>query len=144
MPAIARLVFWGLVVFFILWCQAQWKYIMSEAATTTYSAPHVIPEYADTDGDGFVPAQGDALYDAHYAQEVNVPNSEALQSLAQIPVAVSEAELLQAQAEQTAAETERIRQDTKMSLWGTRVIIAIAIAVILLIAFAMFGNKVQQ
>lgn len=143
MPRIAQLGFWSLIVITFLICRNEWKQAM-EGNVTTYSAPHVIPEYADTNQDGFVPAQGDPLYDAHYAEEVNKPNSEALQGLAQIPVAISEANLLQAQAEQTEAETERIRQNTKMSLWGTRVILAIVVTVVLLVTFAMFGGKAQQ
>lgn len=43
-------------------------------------------EYAAPNGDCFVPPQGDPLWDAHYAENVNTPNCQAYldQSLAHI------------------------------------------------------------
>jgi len=137
MPRIAQLILWGTVIVFVGYCYANIRYALGYDTrnTVTYSAPHVISEYADTDGNGFVPAQGDPLYDQHYAQEVNVPNSEALQVLAQIPVAVAEANYTQAEADKLKAETERIRQDTKMSIWGTRVVLVVVIGFVLFIVY---------
>ena len=65
------------------------------------STPNMHPEYRDVDGDGFVPAQGDPLYDEHYAKDVNSPNADALDTLAD--------------SHYTEAEAERIRAETQKS-----------------------------
>lgn len=70
----------------------------------TNTAPGFNPAYADTDGDGFVPAAGDPLYDEHYAKDVNNPNAQALDTLAEQEKKLAEAEWIQEQANKAAQE----------------------------------------
>ena len=74
----------GLAGLFLLGCLAAFMNpaLWGSNGGLLGTTPNQHPEYADSDGDGFVPAQGDPLYDEHYAKEVNGPNSEAKENLA--------------------------------------------------------------
>jgi hypothetical protein len=89
------------------------------------TTPNQHPEYADTDGDGFVPAQGDPLYDEYYAKNVNNPNSQALETL-------GDAEINQAQAEQIRAETEQMRVGTVL----TYAVLGVVVLILLIVVWA--------
>lgn len=81
------------------------------------------PEYADQNADGFVEPQGDPLWDAHYAQEVNEPNSEAKENL-------GDAALKEAQARNIQSQTNA----SNFTLW---IFGAIVLGVIGFFAYAM-------
>lgn len=139
METIIRLGFLGAIIAFLGICYTGIQRVTSyDPGGPVYSAPHVVPAYADTDGDGFVPAAGDPLYDEHYAEQVNLPNSEALQGLNQIPVLAAEANLINAEAARVRAEAEQIEQETKAGKFGAIVTLVIVGAVILLILAAIF------
>lgn len=139
METLLRLGFLGVLVAFLGICyQGMQRLTTYEPNQPVYSAPHVVPQYADTDQDGFVPAQGDPLYDQHYAQQVNLPNSEAVQGIANVQQIIADANYTQAQAEQIQVQTELMEQDAKMGIWGARVTAVIVIAVLLLIAAMIF------
>ena len=83
------------------------------------TSPGTNPAYADRDGDCFVPAQGDPLWDEHYAQNVNPENCSAVESREQADLLIKEQQLREEEAKNLAAQTEQTR-------WGTRLILIIA------------------
>lgn len=62
------------------------------------TTPNQHPEYKDVNGDGFVEAQGDPLYDAWYAQNVNPGNTGAKLTLAEEELTYAQADAVRAQA----------------------------------------------
>lgn len=84
-------------------------------------------DYVADDGDCFVPPQGDPLYDAHYAQEVNRPNCDAL-------VDQSTSKLLDAQ-------TEKIETDTMAGVLGVYLILGVVLLVFILLGVAIFKGS---
>lgn len=72
--------------------------------------------YVAKDGDCFVPPQGDPLYDAHYAQEVNVPNCNAF--------------LTQAEARYTQAQTRKENVETNLQIFGLAVFLLTLVGII--------------
>ena len=65
---------------------------------TGSTPPGTRPEYADSNEDGFVPAQGDPIWDEHYAKDVNDPNSQALENLGNAAIKEAQAEYIEVQA----------------------------------------------
>lgn len=82
------------------------------------------PEYADTDGDGFVPAQGDPIWDEHYAKDVNDPNSQALDNL-------GDAAIKEAQAEYIEVQTKKETQGMYLSYAAFAVVIVALVVVVI-------------
>ena len=78
--------------------------------------------YVAHPGDCFVPPQGDPLYDAHYAQQVNTYNCEAFKT--------------QAQAKFIDAQTEQTRVNTLQGIMGVYLIFGIAAATLILLLIA--------
>jgi hypothetical protein len=73
--------------------------VFQQPPTSVYgTTPNQHPEYRDADGDGFVPAQGDPLYDSWYAQQVNPGNTGSQLTLAQATETVSRAGLNESKA----------------------------------------------
>lgn len=71
-------------------------YRVQEATSDHWSPRNYVP----ADGECFVPPQGDPLYDAHYAQNVNAPNCQAFKNQ-------SEAKNIDAETRAQNAETNR-------------------------------------
>jgi hypothetical protein len=90
-------------------------------AVISGTTPNQHLEYRDDNRDGFVNPQGDPLYDEHYAKNVNVPNSQALETL-------GDAAINQAQAQHIQAETQQLRVGTNLTY-----AILVVVAIILLI-----------
>jgi hypothetical protein len=75
-------------------------------------------EYVTINGECFVRPQGDPLYDAHYAEKVNMYNCEAYE--------------MQENAQHTEADTRRIDWETMQSRLATY---GFSIVVIMILAF---------
>ena len=73
-------------------------------------------EYVPANGDCFVPAQGDPLYDEHYAKNVNTYNCDALKT--------------QSQAKNIDAQTRVTDLRTQQGQLGTGVLLALALAIV--------------
>lgn len=71
----------------------------------------------------FVPPQGDPLYDAHYASNVNVPNCEAFK--------------VQAEARHIDAETRDTRWNTTNGMIGVSAIFFVVACILGLLGFAV-------
>lgn len=83
--------------------------------------------YTVQGSDCWVHPQGDPLYDAHYAQNVNVPNCNAY--------------YIQEQAQKTEAETRQVDWNTNQGKFGVSVIFIVVVGVLFaLVIMALKGG----
>lgn len=81
-------------------------------------------DYVARPGDCFVAPQGDPLYDAHYAENVNVPNCNAFKT--------------QSEARFVDAQTDKVRTETGVNTFGVYGIFGI-VGIILVVS--IFGRR---
>ena len=88
--------------------------------------PHQDTAYAAHGNSIIVRPQGDPLWDEHYAKNVNVPNSEAVEN--------------EATANKINAQAKQIKTESTMNLIGLYALLGIVAAVVMFAAVAIIAK----